>query len=244
MASRKPTTHKGYRLQAHDPVRGLALASVAVALLVLAGAAMYSAGYRAANETTARERIELGKLKDQVRYLTDRNKELTTQAARLGRSGEIDRAAAKRVQKSLNEMETRLASMSEELAFYRSIVAPSGGETKFHLQRFQLRRAASGGGYGFSLVLAQMQSKGLRADGRITAAIEGRQDGRPRTLDLASLAHVNLSFAFKYFQDFEGTFALPAGFTPEKVVITVHSSTRGLAGIEKSYTWDEALKGG
>jgi hypothetical protein len=237
-----PTTHKGYQLRAHDPVRRALLAAVAVALLVLAALAIYWAGYRTAVGLTARERSALTELKTRAAYLEQRNQELTDKAARLGRSAEIDREAARRVQQNLNQMETRLTKLSEELAFYRSIVSSAGAEAGLHLQRFQLR--PSGKGYSFSLVLAQLQSSGRQVRGEVRAQIEGTQDGKPRTLDMAKLAQLNLNFTFKYFQDFEGSFELPKGFSPAKVVVSVHPSSRKLKRIEKTYSWAEALNGG
>lgn len=244
MARSRAKTHKGYRLSAHDPVRGALLALLAVVLLGVAGAAIFWAGYRSADGITARERSQLDELQSQVAYLTKRNNELTDTAARLGRSGEIDREAARRVQKNLNEMEARLANLNEKLAFYRSIVSPSSDPARVNLQHFGLQPTESGKGYSFKLVLTQAMRRGAEARGHVTAEIEGRQGGKAQALDLVKLSKVNMNFAFKYFQDFQGSFQLPAGFAPEKIVISVRSSTRNLKGTEKTYTWNEALKGG
>lgn len=243
MATSKPKTHKGYQLRAHDPVRRALLALLAVVLLGLAAGSIYWAGYRSANGVTARERSELNDLRSQVAYLNKRNQDLTDTAARLGRSGEIDREAARRVQKNLNEMETRLTNLNEQLAFYRSIVTPSSDQA-VNLQRFRLQHAESGKGYSFNLVLTQAMRRGAEARGRVTAEIEGQQGGKSHTLDIGKLSKVNLSFAFKYYQRFQGGFELPAGFSPQKIVISVRPSTRSLKGAEKTYTWKEALKGG
>lgn len=245
MAASKPKAHRGYRLQTHNPVKRAVAAVVAVVVLMLAAAIFYWSGYRAATAMPAQERHELTDLKGQVKYLTKRNQELTDLAARLGRSGQIDKEAASRVQKSLNDLEAQLASANEELAFYRSIVSPSGDDKAVHVQRFQLKPAASKGRYSFSLVLTQMmRRRTIEAKGNIVAEIVGQQGGKARTLNLSHLTKVNMRFAFKYFQDFEGAFTLPAGFTPEKIVIKVRSDTHNLKGTQKTYSWGQALKGG
>lgn len=236
--------HKGYRLSTHDPVRRALLAVLAVVLLGAAGAAIYWAGYQSANGITAHERSQLNELQSQVAFLTKRNQELTDTAARLGRSGEIDREAARRVQKNLNDMEARLSNLNEQVAFYRSIVSPSSDQAGVNLQHFEVQHADSGKGYSFKLVLTQAMRRGAVARGRVTAEIKGQQGGKPRTLDIAKLSKVNMLFAFKYFQNFQGSFQLPAGFAPRKIVISVHPTTRNLKGTEKTYAWNQALKGG
>jgi hypothetical protein len=244
MAVSKGKTHKGYRLRAHDPVRRVLLALLAVVLLGVAAAAIYWAGYQSANGITARERSQLQELKSRASYLTIRNQELTDQAARLGRSGEIDREAARRVQKNLNEMEARLASLNEQVAFYRSIVSPGSDQAGVNLQHFEIQHAASGKGYSFKLALTQAMHHDARAKGHVSAEIQRLQDGKSHTLDLSKLAQINMSFSFKYFQNFQGSFRLPSGFVPENIVISVRPSTRNLKGTEKTYAWNEALKGG
>jgi hypothetical protein len=46
-----------------------------------------------------------------------------------------------------------------------------------------------------------------------------------------------LQFAFRYFQDLEADFALPADFTPARLVVRVTPSTRGAAPTVESYPW-------
>lgn len=235
-----PTRHKGYQLRAYNPARRALLAGVVVALLALAAAVIYWAGYRTADGLTAHERDALSELKTRVTYLDQRNQSLTDQAARFGRNAEIDREAARRVQQTINQMETRLTKLNEELAFYRSIVSSAGTEAGLGLQRFQLR--PSGKGYSFSLVLARLKSPGREVRGKVQARIEGVEGGKARTLDMNKLAGQQLNFAFKYFQKIEGHFKLPKGFSPETILITLRPGSRGIRRIEKTYGWAEALK--
>ncbi|APZ41894.1 DUF6776 family protein [Acidihalobacter ferrooxydans] len=236
---------KGYELRMRRPLRKGLLALFAVALLVLAGVLIYRAGYRAGTNLSQQDRAELSALKTQAVYLSERNQTLTDLAARLGRSAEIDRAAAQRVQRSLNDMEAQLTSLNEELAFYRSIMSPSDQSAGLQLQRLQLARVTPAGrAYTFNIVLTQLQRGGGLAQGRVTARIQGLRGGKPETLDMGKLAQLRLVFSFRYFQDFEGSFELPTGFAPRTIEIVVRPSSRRLKEIRKTFTWADALKGG
>lgn len=235
---RRPVV-KGYELRVHHPMRkrlGIVLAAV---LLVAAGAGLYLAGYRASGMVSKHMRSELSELRAQVTYLQKRNGELLDKSAQLGRAGEIDREAMRRVQSMLNQMQGKLADLTEELSFYRSIVSPHKLKPGLHLQHFQVTGGA-GRQYSYRLVLTQVQDKHRVVKGKIAVQILGQIGGKAKTLTLSQIGAGSMDFSFRYFHAFSGGFALPSGFSPQQIEIRVTPFTRHVAGVEQTVSWKQA----
>ena len=239
---RRPTT-SGYKLHSHNPVRSLFGLLVAFLLLVAAGFGLYWVGYHASGKDAVTIRAEVAKLREQVSYLQQRNQTLIDKNAQLGRAGVIDREAIGRVQTMLNKMQDKLADLNEEVSFYRSIVSPSKLKPGLHLQHFQLNLGSGGDEFNYHLVLTQVQDKHNIVKGRVSVHIIGQSAGHKKMLSMAKLATTSLSFSFHYFQDLTGGFVLPKGFVPQRVEIKVTPFTRQVAGVTKTVTWDQAIKG-
>lgn len=236
---RRPST-RAYELRSHNPVRNRLGLALALVLLISAGVGLYWAGYHASGVASAHMRAALSKLRNQVDYLQQRNQQLLGNSAQLGRSGEIDREAMRRVQAMLNQMQGKLADLTEEVSFYRSIVSPSKLKPGLHLQRFALTATGTRHGFRYHLVLTQVQDKHAVVKGRVSVQIVGQSNGRAKTLDMAALAGGELDFSFRYFHDFSGNFSLPDGFVPQRVEIKVTPFTRKVAGVEQKVTWKQA----
>ncbi|OBS08584.1 hypothetical protein Thpro_022834 [Acidihalobacter prosperus] len=222
--------------------KGVALA-LALMLLCAAGVGLYWAGYRASGTASTHVREELSQLSSQVDYLQKRNQELLDKNAQLGRAGEIDREAMRRVQTMLNQMQGKLADLTEEVSFYRSIVSPSKLKPGLHLQRFEVNAGAAKREYRYHLVLTQAQDKHKVVKGRVDVQIVGRSGAQTKTLDMGKLAGNGLDFSFRYFHDFSGSFTLPEGFVPQRVEIKVTPFTRRVAGVTQTVTWKQAMTG-
>ena len=53
-----------------------------------------------------------------------------------------------------------------------------------------------------------------------------------------------LKFKFKYFQNFEGTLVLPAGFEPQSVEVEVRPRGKRLQPISQRFEWNSLITGG
>ena len=55
--------------------------------------------------------------------------------------------------------------------------------------------------------------------------------------DLAEIETYPLKFRFRYFQDLSGPMAMPLGFQPEKVVVTVVQQGRRGNDLQQTFEW-------
>lgn len=196
------------------------------------------AGFNATDSERARLRAE-----GEIDSLTRENRELRERIALLERSSEIDREAREQVQGNLSAMQDEVLELREELAFYRGIVSPDDAQAGLRIQSFRISNRQDSDLYRFRLVLIQAIKHDRRATGRVEVTVHGVRDGEPVSIPLRELVTgemEEISYSFKYFQDFEGDLRMPAGFTPVRVDVAVLPGGRAADAIRRTLDWGEA----
>ncbi|TAM11812.1 MAG: hypothetical protein EPN72_08070 [Nevskiaceae bacterium] len=168
-------------------------------------------------------------------------KKLAEELAFLKRSEEIDGTACKMVKASLTNLQKENANLREQLAFYRGIVTPEQASNGLRVYDFKVSPHGSAGrGYDFELLLVQSEHHSRTVQGTAQVKLSGLQGVVPKDYSLTNLMRPNtapLSFSFKYFQELSGQFALPAGFRPVRVHVTLTPAEGGQAEVTQVYSW-------
>lgn len=170
---------------------------------------------------------------------------LRERLAYLEKSQQIDREACQQLRSSLRDMQAKLVDAQEQLAFYRGIVSPAGGGKAVRVHEFVVYPTSAGMRY--ELVLVRSGQHDRRARGRFQVRIEGlgapQEDGErmPETLEVRGAeGEKDMLFSFRHFQEFAGVFAIPEGFAPRRVLITVQRDGAEDPN-ETSYEWQRVV---
>jgi hypothetical protein len=221
----------------HKPLQRALLVLVGVALLLGSNWLLYQYGRQQAGLDFVALQQQRSELRARIEQLENRNQQLADERIALQRTGQIDRQAYQQVDQSLRALQAEISELKEEVAFYRSIVAPRESSRGLRIQRFTIEANAEPRSYSYRLVLTQVIKNNRVAKGHIDISVEGLQDGKHRKLaigDIQTDKDKSLNFRFKYFQNFEGDVILPEGFTPSRVYVEVKSRK---AGIKRTFDW-------
>jgi len=159
------------------------------------------------------------------------------QVATLSRSEQISRAANVEVQETLAERDEEIAALRADVAFYERLVGATGQRRGLtvHAAEFQ---PEAGGSWRYTLTLTQNLNRGAISAGRLRFAVEGVADGALQTVDWDTLKQADKSpgqaYSFRYFQKLDGSIVLPAGFTPQRVRVTLEG---GGGPVEATLPW-------
>jgi hypothetical protein len=85
------------------------------------------------------------------------------------------------------------------------------------------------------------------ARGTVDVSIEGKNEGKPVTLQLADVSKdvkKPMKFGFKYFQKFEGVMNLPDAFQADSLHVKVKPSTGKIKAVEEQFAWSDLTAGG
>jgi hypothetical protein len=176
--------------------------------------------------------------------LKKRNEELLKARAKLERTVEIDQFARVDYQKTVSAMQSEIADLKLELAFYRDILSSTVAATGPHVQGFKLRDYGGRGRFQYRLVLTHVNKDDKVANGYVDVEIQGHRSGSVQRLALADLTEPDssdLAFNFKHFRRIEGVLQLPEDFAPEEVHVSVYEDGRKKSSFNKIYNWAKII---
>lgn len=213
------------------------------ALIVVAASSFWlghRAGEHAAGYDAAAAAGERRMLESQARRLESRNSALNARVAELEMARRLDREAYGQVERTLGDLQSKLARQGDDLAFYRSIVSPADGVQGLRIQRFAVRPGTQTREFVIEVTLIQAMRQDSTVSGLAQVTIQGMEGARATRYTLGQLLgrpQAQLPFSFRYFQTLEKAVTLPAGFEPFEVEVSVKSGQLR-SPLHQSFPWN------
>jgi hypothetical protein len=228
-------------IRTHAPARRLVITAivaviVAFAMYVVYELGRYNAGYDRFEAAQQRTELEV-----EIERLGKTNRDLRTQLAELD-TIRIGRAREQaEITRTIGDLQAQVARQTEELAFYRGIVAQTAAAVGVKVGQVHITAGNKSQRYVVHISLVRSVRPDTVAIGTLALSIDGASaDGKPTTLELAALSpgkQKELPFNFRYFENLDQDVALPAGFQPQKVAIEVRSNKKDVAPASQSFPW-------
>ncbi|MCB1635292.1 MAG: hypothetical protein KDI37_12695 [Xanthomonadales bacterium] len=170
-----------------------------------------------------------------------------TELSRERRAREVAELALEDMQQSLGQRQDEVAALRADVSFYQRLIEGGAQQPGLWIHDLRMQRdgngAGQGGMYRYRLTLAQNLKRGKSAEGEVELAVTGSRGGQLERLDLAKLtsdtASPDMQYAFKYFQQLEGTILLPENFEPSAIQITMKPKSGG-SSIRREFAWADA----
>ena len=163
--------------------------------------------------------------------------ELRQRVAILSRSDQISREANRDVQSMLAEKDEEIAGLRGDVAFYERFVGSSGARKGLTVHSAEFAREA-GGSWRYEIVVTQSLNRGGLTQGQMQFSVEGVRQGQLATVNWDELHQKTAApaqeYSFRYFQRLGGSVILPAGFTPQRVKVTLRG---GGANVDQALAW-------
>lgn len=164
--------------------------------------------------------------------------ELRQRGTTLKRSDEISRAANLELQQVLAEREEEISQLRADVAFYERLVGATGQRRGLGVHSVRMDAGAEGT-WLYTVTLTQNLNRGKISRGELTLQVDGVRDGKlaslrwPELLQRESAAPQE--FAFRYFQQLEGSLMLPPGFAPNRVRVFLRAEGNTT---EQAFPWE------
>lgn len=225
----------------HKPARRLLL-SVAVLLLLLAASAIaYWQGGRMLEADFEKLETEYRVTAEQLDVVSEKYRNASQQLTNQTVGAEVDRQAVEEVRSAVREHKQTIAELSEEITFYKGLMAPTDREKGLGIRGWEVYATSNPQRFQFKLIVQQLAIKHQLLTGSITAVIDGTLNGIETTLSLHDISEEidkrDIILRFKYFQYIEGEFTLPVGFIPEQIDLAARATKPNKVQIEKQYAW-------
>ena len=237
---RAPEGKPSVVIRTHAPFRRVILLGVVpliavFALYVIYELGRYDAGYD--RLAVAQARIEL---QVQIERLEKTNRELRTHLAELD-TIRIGRAREQaEVSRSIGDLQAQVARQTQELAFYRGIVAQGAPAVGVKIQQVRISKGPKPGQFVLHMALVRSVRPDNVAAGSIGLSVDGGSAGSSASMDLNTLTGGKvheLPYSFRYFQNFDQDIVVPAGLKPEHLSIELRSSHKDVAPVTQTFLW-------
>jgi len=233
--------HPDLVIRPHAPMRRMALTITVIVLgLVGLGAAFelgqYRAGYNIASAIEQRARLD-----DSIRHLQASNSALQARVIGLETMNAGQQREDQVVSRTIGDLQAQVARQTEELAFYRAVVAEGAPAIGVRVGTVRLAAGKPAGRFLVDVSLVRAGKTDGMTTGSVSLTVDGQgAGGKPATLDSQTLAAGSAAavpYDFRYFQDLEQTVTLPPGFRPEHLTVEVTSSQKDVAPLTQTFPW-------
>ncbi|HEX8757109.1 MAG TPA: DUF6776 family protein [Steroidobacteraceae bacterium] len=232
-------------IRPHAPLRRTIL-TAALAVLGLGGLAaafefgQYRAGYNIAAAIQERARLDssVRELKQTDGKLQSRVIQLETLNAGHAREDQV-------VARTIGDLQAQVARQTEELAFYRAVVAEGAPAIGVRVGTVRVAAAKPTGHFLVHVSLVRAGKTDGMTTGSVSLSVDGQGEaGKPTTLDSEALAgggSADANYDFRYYQEVEQTVTLPPGFRPEHLTVQVSSSRKDVAPLTQTLPWSAVM---
>jgi hypothetical protein len=205
------------------------------ALYVFYELGRYDAGYD--RLAVAQQRTEL---EVRIEHLQKDNRELRTKLAELDtiRLGSAREQAE--VARSIGDLQAQIARQSQQLAFYRGVVAQNAANIGLKIESLRISGTRVRGLYIVHLALVRSGRAEQLTTGTVELSVDGEAAGAVQQLDLSALTGgrtSDLGYDFRYFQNFDQDVTIPATFRPEHLTVVVKSNRGDASPLSQTFLW-------
>ena len=224
-------------IRRHTPTRTLLLRTATAliglfALYVVFEFGRYSAGFDRASVSQERSdhRQALKVLNDQIESLHAQVAQLQTLQAGAAREHE-------EVGLEIAELQAQIDRDRQELAVYRGVIAPASSTgTSLQVQQLRLTDGDAANHFVAHLTLMQGGKPDATVTGTVGVRVTGQLNGAASVVDGIGSAPKG-AVSFRYYQAVDFQIALPAGFHPAAVQVTVHDARVNGATVTQNFPW-------
>lgn len=217
--------------------RAVILAATALLALVVIYAVFeigrYDAGFRVVDSVRGALSASA-----RIRGLEAENERQREQLAAADVARRVDREGYKQVERSLGDMQSQIARLTQDLSFYRGLVQPDS-LVHVKVQQMQIVPVAANQ-FRLKFVLTQTGKPEGVVNGNAVVSIDGLLRGKPVTLSFAEVSpgrRPGLAYSFRYFQDYDESVQLPPRFEPTRIGVEIHTGRDSVHGFRQAFVW-------
>lgn len=225
----------------YDPWTRFWKRTLVLAIVGLLGVASYLFGRYEALEAQEQAIAERDQLQQDLQMAQDEVASYSQRISMLEKGGEVDRKSTEGLRQNLVDLRTQIATLQEEVAFYKGIMAPSSRKHDLRIQKIEIAKTLEARRFRYKVVLTQVGTNQRFISGLAAVNITGVLNGKQKVFGLRDLSEdvqdYGIKYKFRYFQEIEGDLVLPEGYIPESVEVVLQSKGSKSKRVELTQAW-------
>lgn len=212
-----------------------------LALIASLAFASYLFGRYEALEAQEQAIAERDQLRLDLKAANEEIADYTQRVVVLEKGGEVDRRSTEGLRQNMVDLRSQIASLQEEVAFYKGLMAPSSRKPGLRIQNVEVSPSLEKRRFSYKAVFTQVGSNQTYISGLAAVNVTGVLNGQQKTYALRDLDEkVNdfgIKFRFRYFQEIQGDIKLPDGFEPEEIEVVLQSKGSKASRVKNTFPW-------
>jgi len=159
----------------------------------------------------------------------------------LEKGGEVDRQSAEGIRQTVKELKVQIATLEEEVSFYKGIMAPSGQDKGLRISKVNIQPLDQPNTFRYRIMMTQVADNTSYIKGLTAVNFVGLENGKRKIIPLRDLDSkvddLGLKFSFRYFQELGGDITVPANFNIEQVQVVLQSTGSKAQRVEETIEW-------
>ncbi|GAA6136122.1 hypothetical protein NBRC116188_29120 [Oceaniserpentilla sp. 4NH20-0058] len=213
---------------------------VLLIIAALAGAS-YLFGRYEALETQAQAFADRDQLQQDLQIAQEEMASYSQRVIMLEKGGEVDRRSTEGLRQNLVDLRNQIATLQEEVAFYKGIMAPSTRKQDLRIQKVDITPSLEDRRYRYKVVVTQVGTNQRFVSGLAAVNVIGVLDGKQVIYGLRDISDdvqdYGIKYKFRYFQEIEGELVLPEGFVAESIEVVLQTNGSKANRVEQSFPW-------
>ncbi len=206
----------------------------------VAAGCFFGGQYASLNELRALD-AERDQLQEQIMAADQEIRTFRQRVGVLEKGGEVDREAAEGIRQTVKELKIQIATLEEEVSFYKGIMAPSGQDKGLRISKISIQPLDQASKYRYSIMMTQVADNTSYIKGLAAVNFVGLENGKRKIIPLRELDEqindLGVKFSFRYFQEVAGEVVMPANFKVEQVQVVLQSSGNKAQRVEETIEW-------
>ncbi len=143
------------------------------------------------------------------------------------------------VTRTIADLQAHVARLSEKVAFYKGVVARGAPAIGLRVGEVLLSTGRRARHYHVHMSLLRADRPDGVVSGTVSLTVDGIGPGKA-TLDNRALtgSSAGIRYQFRYYQELQANLALPPGFKPTHLTVTVRARHAHVAPLIQTYPWD------
>ncbi len=225
----------------YDPWKRFLRRALLLILVGVLAVASYAFGRYDALEAQVQAIAERDQLLLDLKVVMDERSSYNQRVLTLEKGGEVDRRSTEGLRQGMVDLRTQIATLQEEVAFYKGIMAPSTRKYDLRIQKAGVEKTLADRRYRYKVVITQVGTNQTYISGLAAINIVGVLNGKQKTYGLRDLSDdvqdYGIKFKFRYFQEMAGELVLPKGFIAESLEVVLQSKGSKAKKVTQSFPW-------
>ena len=172
--------------------------------------------------------------------LNEKNKELDRELSKLKRIASVDTKTSISLQNEIKSLQAEVFNLRKELTFYKGIITASSYARGLNIQGLHIESTHDEKSFIYKLVLTNIGKSDSIAEVTVDMSLEGSDESGPRIISSDKMnfgQKVNRRIKIRNFERIEGSFNIPDGFDPLRVLVDLQQHDRSKSSIHRVFEW-------